>query len=197
MVKKMKNKLILLVTLVSVMLAGCVPGTSVDTIVDRVSETDKPAVETPEPTQAGPKETKLSLKQKGTAGDWDICVRSVAVKKKILDGKYRYFKPNKGKAYAVFTLSVKNKGKKTATFLPRVGMKDTMIQGRLVDEKGNEYNLVQLLGYSKDLVYGSVGASKTKKGIITVEIPKKMSKKVKTMTLQLGTSEEKLVYSLR
>lgn len=179
-------------------ITGCFAGDMASTISDYASPTDVPAP-TAEPTPTatpGPKETTLSLKKKGTAGDWEMCVKKMTVTKRINDGRYRYFKPHKGKLYVTFSMTVKNKGKESATFLPRVGMKDKMIQGHLTDEKGKEYDMVQLIGYSKDLVYKSVGPSQKRSGIITFEIPKKMSKKTKSMTLELGTSEEKLIYSL-
>lgn len=184
-----------LVAFASFGITGCFAGDMASTINDQVSSTDAPT-DVPAPTATpGPKETVLALKKKGTAGDWEMCVNKMSVTKRINDGKYRYFKPNKGKVYVAFSMSVKNKGKKAATFLPRLGMKDEMIQGRLRDEKGKEYDMVQLIGYSKDLVYESVKPSEKKKGIITFEIPKKMAKKAKSMTLELGTSEEKLVYN--
>lgn len=192
----MKKRMVLFLTCTSLMLTGCGFGNAVDTIVDKSTPTDVPATLAPQPTESGPKETALSLKKKGQAGDWEMCVRKMVVTKKIKDGKYRYFKPNKGKVYAAFTMSVKNKGKKAETFLPRLGMKDKMIQGKLTDAKGKEYSMVQLIGYSKNLVYTSVKPSQTKKGVITFEVPKKMEKKIKSMTLELGTSEEKLVYAL-
>ena len=178
----------------SLLLAGCSAGDAVDQLTSNSSKTTAtPAAPTATP---GPTETNLSLKEKGTIGDWEVNVKKVAVKRKIKNGKYRYFQAGKGKTYAVFTVTVKNNGKKDAAFLPRVGLKNQMVQALLTNQKETEYKPTQLLSYDKDIVTKTIPASSQKTGIITFEIPKKDGQNKKDLKLVFDMSKEKLLYSI-
>ena len=145
---------------------------------------------------AGKAAKELSLKDEGKVGDWEICVKKVAVKNKINNGKYRYFKAEKGQTYVVLTVTVKNAGKEKEKFLPYVGIKGRMIQALITSADNQEYKPTQLLGYNKDLVDKSMNTSEKKTGTIAFQIPKKAAKDKKNLKLSFEKGEEKLLYSL-
>lgn len=180
----------------SLIVTGCSAEEVANKLNSGSTTTEAPATEATPTATPGPKETVLALKETGTVGDWEICVKKAAVKSKIMDGKIRYFKPTKGKTYVVFDLSVKNNGTKKEEFLPRVGLKNKMVQAILVDANEEEYKPIQLLAYDKDIVTKSIKPSKKKTGIVVFEVPKKVGKDKDNLELQIGTMQEKLLYSV-
>lgn len=193
----MKKGIVTLVICVIVLIAGCSAMEKVNNISNSTSSTPTPAAkETPTPTP-GPVETKLSLKEKGTIGDWDVTVKKVAVKKKIANGKYRYFQAKKGMTYVVFDITVKNNGKKAEAFVPFVGLENQIVQSKVLDEKQNEYKPMQLLAYDKDIVSKTIQPASKKSGVLAFEIPKKAGKKKKKLVLSFEKKDEKLVYSMQ
>ena len=166
-------------------------GSSTTTENDAKNASSPTAAPTPEPAAK-----ELSLKDEGKVGDWEICVKKVAVKNKINNGKYRYFKAEKGQTYVVLTVTVKNAGKEKEKFLPYVGIKGRMIQALITSADNQEYKPTQLLGYNKDLVDKSMNTSEKKTGTIAFQIPKKAAKDKKNLKLSFEKGEEKLLYSL-
>lgn len=192
----MRKGIALFMICASLIVTGCSAGEVADTLSNNSSSTEAPATQAAPTATPGPKETVLALKETGTVGDWEICVKKASVKNKITNGKYRYFKPAKGKTYVVFNLSVKNNGTKEEDFLPRVGLKNKMVQAILVDTEDTEYKPMQLLAYDKDIVTKSIKPAKEKSGILVFEVPKKVGKDKDNLELQLGTTQEKLLYSV-
>lgn len=210
----MKKKLLLLGICTTLVFTGC-SSRSIRTvtrglkdaadIVSEISTSEEPlqtieTAPTPSPTPA-PKETNLKLGQKGKIGDWKICFKKMDVSKKltkdIANGYYYYFKPKKGKSFVYYTVSVCNKGKEDAAFIPQYGYKDTMITATLYDKSNNEYMPTQLIGYDKDITNRTIKANKTQKGIIVFEVPKKAAKEKKSMKLKIGTIHDSLIYSAK
>lgn len=148
------------------------------------------ALETPEP-----EEELLTLGKKATVGDWKFKPTKVKAMKKIKNGIF-VFKPSKGQQFVVISMAATNKGKKAASFLPRVGYSDTMMSAKLYYED-YEYKPTSLMSYDKDLLDKSIKPLTTQKGIITFEVPKKVAKKKKKMTLQIGTDSENVTYQLK
>lgn len=181
----------------SLVVTGCSAGDVVSQFGDNASATEAPAVMQAAPTATPePKETVLAIKETGTIGDWEVCVKKASVKNKIMNGKYRYFKPAKGKTYVVFNLSVKNNGSKQANFLPYAGLAGKMVRAILVDTGENEYKPMQLLSYDKDMVGKSIKPSKKESGIVVFEVPKKVGKDKDNLELTIGTTQERLLYSV-
>ncbi len=196
----MKRLIVTLSICLSLILVGCSEnsnditsssdGTSTTTENDAKNASSPTAAPTPEPAK------ELSLKDKGKVGDWEICVKKAAVKNKINNGKYRYFKAEKGQTYVVLNVTVKNAGKENEKFLPYVGIKGRMIQALITSSDNQEYKPTQLLGYNKDLVNKSMNTSEKKTGTIAFQIPKKAAKDMKNLKLSFEKGEEKLLYSL-
>lgn len=193
----MKKKLLLLGTCFSLLLTGCTsPKKLVNTVQD--AAVSLKATATPAPTATpGPKETKLTLGKKGKVGDWKICVKKAGTKKQIKNGAYRIFKPKKKNSFVIITATVRNNGKKDATFLPRLGYKNKMLLATLYYKGKNEYQPSELLSYDKDLVNLSINSNASKSGIIVFDVPKKVAKAKGSLTLRIGTGSEALLYSLK
>lgn len=197
----MKRLIVTLCICLSLILVGCSEdsneitsssdGASATTENDAKNASSPTAAPTPEPAAK-----ELSLKDKGKVGDWEICVKKAAVKNKINNGKYRYFKAEKGQTYIVLTVTVKNAGKEKEKFLPYVGIKGKMLQALITSSDNEEYKPTQLLGYNKDLVDKSMNTSEKKTGTIAFQIPKKAAKDKKNLKLSFEKGEEKLLYSL-
>lgn len=137
----------------------------------------------------------LDLGDKGSVGDWKFKPTKVKTMKKIKNGLF-VFKPGKGQQFVVVSLAATNKGKKAASFLPRIGYSNTMISAKLYYED-YEYKPTSLMSYDKDLLDKSIKPLTTQKGIITFEVPKKIAKKTKKMTLCIGTDDENVTYQLK
>lgn len=192
----MKKGIALFMICTSLIVTGCSAGDVVNQISSNSSATQAPATQAVPTATPGPKETVLAMKETGTVKDWEVRVKKVSVKNKIVDGKIRYFKPGKGKTYLVFSLSVKNKGSQQEQFLPSVGLKNRMMKAVLVDANEKEYKPIQLMAYSKDLLTKSIKPSEKKSGIVVFEVPKKLAKNKDDLELHIGTNQEKLLYSV-
>lgn len=180
----------------SMIVTGCSAGDVVNQMSSNSYATKAPATQAVPTATPGPKETVLAMKETGTVKDWEVRVKKVSVKNKIVDGKIRYFKPGKGKTYLVFSVSVKNKGSQQEQFLPSVGLKNRMMKAVLVDANEKEYKPMQLMAYSKDLLAKSIKPSEKKSGIVVFEVPKKLAKNKDDLELHIGTNQEKLLYSV-
>lgn len=198
----MKKKALLLLTCSAVLLTGC-SGNRVSETVDKISDSISKEQGTPAATATaaptstpGPKETSLTPGGKGTIGDWRICVKKTSVKTKINDGKYRQFKPGKGKSFVVVSVSAKNNGDKAQQLLPRVGLENKMISATLIHQDKDEYAPTELIAYNKDLAAETIQAGSAKNGIIAFEVPKKVAKQLKKMKLRIGTKTDYLVYTM-
>ncbi len=210
----MKKKALLLTLCTSLLLCGCA---SNDELADAVKQaadqasqslaTEAPADPAESDTDStgtadsaettGPKETELSLGDKGTIGDWNITVKKATVKNKIADG-LRVFSPSKkGDSFVIVNVSVVNKGKEAATLFPVVGIKGQMITATVCSESGTEYQPTQLLAYSKDLINKSLDPKKKTNGIMAFAVSKKDAKAVKKLTLKIGNDDEALLCSLK
>lgn len=196
----MKRLIAALCICLSLILVGCSEGSDeITSSVGGSSTTENGANSASKPTAAPtpePAPKDLSLKDKGKVGDWEICVKKVDMKTKINNGKYRYFKAEKGQTYAVLTVTVKNTGKEKEKFLPYVGIKGKMVQALITSPDNQEFKPTQLLSYNKDVVDKSMEPSEKKSGIIVFQIPKKVAKDKKNLKLSFEKGEEKLLYSL-
>lgn len=187
----MKKKIIAFFIGSSILMTGC---SAEDRLNQLAESTSSPTVTVAVPTATpGPVVKKLSLKEKGTIGDWEVTVKKVMAKRKITNGKYRYFQAKKGKTYAVYTLTVKNNGKKEEKFLPFIGVIGQIVQAKVVDQNKKEYKPTQLMGYDKDIVAQIIKPGSKKTGIVAFEIPQKVGKKVKQLTLTFEKDKDKLV----
>lgn len=196
----MKKKVLLLFTCTTLLMAGCAGSkiaNTVDKISDSISSEQKPTAAPTPVSTPGPKETKVALGKKGTAGDWKIGVKSVSVKTKINNGKYRQYKPGKGKSFVVISLSAKNNGEKMTEFLPRIGMVDKAVTATLIYQDKYEYSPTELLSYDKDLTTKKIQPLATESGIIAFEVPKKVAKQKKKMKLKIGLKKDYLIYDLK
>lgn len=144
-----------------------------------------------------PAETTIKLGEKSTVGDWKITAKKVQVTKKIKNGSYRYFEPSKGNSFVVVSLSVKNNGKEQAEFLPSVVYQDKSIYTSLLYQGDTEYKPTQLLSYDKDLTTKKIAPLAKSSGIIAFEVPKKVAKAKKELTLKFALGEESVVYDLK
>ncbi len=189
----MKKEIAVFAICASVLMTGC----SIEELAEKMGNQTPSATAQATPTATpGPVEKKLSLKQKGTIGDWEVTVKKLEVKRKIANGKYRYFQAKKGKTYAVFHTTVKNNGEKADTFVPFVGYANKVVQIKLLDQDQNEYKVTQLMAYDKDLVSETIQASAKKSGVLAFEIPKKAGKNKKKLVLSFEKGDEKLLYSM-
>lgn len=195
----MKKKLLLFTICTALLFTGCAAGKLAKTVQDVTDSATTPK-ETPEPTPVptpAPKVKKLALGKKGTVGDWKICVKKADVKTQIKNGSYRYFEPGKGSKFVQLTMTVKNNGKKEAEFLPRVGYEDKMITATLCYKEDYEYKPTELLSYDKDLTTQKIKPLAAKNGIIVFEVPKKVAKEKKKLSVKIGTTMDYLVYQLK
>lgn len=198
----MKKTLLLFGTCFCLVLTGCSTkniSKTMKTVTENIPSSSKDDA-TPTPAVSAtpaPKETVLKLGKKGTTGDWKICVKKAEKKAQIKNGTYRVFKPDKGDQFICITATVRNNGKKKDTFLPKVGYKDKMLTATLYYKNKYEYQPLELFSYDKDLVASSVNPLTSKSGIIAFEVPKKVAKAKKNLTLRIGTESDYLVYTLK
>lgn len=195
----MKKKLIILALGITIASTGCSLSNAsriakdISEVADNIGAPTEAVKPTPSPTPEI-KETKLALGKAGTVGDWKIKVTKISVKKKIENDSYRVYKPNKGEAFIVVNINVKNNGKEETAFLPRIGYQDKMISAKIVYKSEYEYMPTQLLSYDKDIVDKKVKPLATKKGIIVFEVPKKVAKNLKSVEFRIGLENDKLIY---
>lgn len=196
----MKKKLIALTLCVAFLITGCNAATTKKLLKTAKNAADlansSTATTAPTATPA-PKQTNVKIGKRAKISDWSFKVTKVSVKKKIKNGQYRVFKPKKGNQFVIINISVTNKGKKEATFLPRVGYENKALTAKLYYKDEYEYSATQLLSYDKDIVTKSISPLDTKKGIIAFEVPKKVAKSKKNLKLKIGTSLESVVYSAK
>lgn len=119
------------------------------------------------------------------------------MKQKITNGKYQYFKPGKGKSFVILSLSARNNGKKIAQFLPRIGYKNEAVITTLCYKDEYEYSPTELISYDKDLTTKKVQPLSTESGILVFEVPKKIAKSKKNLTLKFSLGEETITYTLK
>lgn len=197
----MKKKTFILLTCGALLLSGCSSTSltnAVNNAINEATNQSSKAVETASPTNTpGPKETQLSLKGKGSVGDWKICVKKVSITQKIKNGSYHYYMANKGKAFVLFSLSVRNTGKESESFLPMVGYENKMVKATLYYKDEYEYSPTELLSYDKDFVGTIIQPLTTENGVLAFEVPKKIAKKKKNLKFKIGTKNESLIYSLQ
>lgn len=196
-----KKAIVLLLTCGTFLITGCSSSALTDAVNDAVQQAvdqSPEAAETAAPTNTpGPKKTQLSLNKKGSVGNWKICVKKASIKKKIKDGAYHYYDPGKGKSFVLLSLSVRNTGKKSESFLPRFGYENKMLKATLYYKNEYEYAPTELLSYDKDLFGTIIQPLTTEKGVLAFEVPKKVAKAKKNLTLKVGTKSESLIYPLQ
>lgn len=194
----MRKKALLLITCAAfICVTGCSSNNLTETL-SNVAESTPASTATPAPTETPvPEAPTLVLGKKGTVGNWEINAKKVSVKQKINNGKYTYFKPSKGNSFVEITMSVKNKGTKAESFLPRVGMQDKAIIATLYYQDEYEYSATELMGYDKDLTTESIQPLTKENGILVFEVPKKASKSKKELKLTFKVGDESISYALK
>lgn len=197
----MKKTLLLLGACLCLTITGCSAknlSKTVKNVAENIPSSSDDATPTPAVSATpAPKAKSLKLGQKGTTGDWKISVKKAEKKAQIKNGAYRVFKPQKGDQFICITATVRNNGKKKETFLPKIGYKGKMLTATLYFKDKYEYQPLELFSYDKDLVSTSVNPLSSKSGIIAFEVPKKVAKSKKTLTLKIGTESDYLLYSLK
>lgn len=197
----MKKRLFALtscVVLSVAVLSGCSASTvqKITEVAEKASEqaeTPSDAETTPSPTPA-PRETTLALKKTATVGDWKFTVKKTTVKNKIRTSQFMEAKADKGNRLVIASITVTNMGKKKGTFLPMVGMKNTMVTAKLLDKDGREYQPSAVTGYEKDIANKSIKPLEKKSGILVFNIPKKVTKNLKSCKIRIGTEGESVLY---
>lgn len=144
-----------------------------------------------------PKQTKLALKKKGTVGSWQIVVKKAEKRATIKKGTFRLFKPEKGNQFICVTATIRNTSRKKATFLPLAGYKNKTLTATLYYKNKYEYQPSNLFSYSTGLINSSIKPLASKNGILVFEVPKKVAKDKKNLTLKISTNKKALVYSLK
>lgn len=194
----MKKK-ILAISLCAVLLTGCSPSASIS---DLVTTSAVPAAQDTSENEIqeteAPEETVYALGEKTSINDFAITAVKASTAKKIENKKYHtVFKPNKkGNQFVYVTIKVRNNGSEKATFLPMIAYKGKDIFAKLYCQD-NEYSPTQLLNYDKDLAADILKSKESKKGIIVFEVPKKVAKKKKALTLQFSDGTDVITYSLK
>ncbi len=197
----MKKKLlaITLCTALSVsVLSGCSTASLQRTaeLADKLISSEAPEAATPSPTPEVQEKT-LALKKSGKVGDWKFKVTKTAAKKKIKTSAYFEAKADKGNLLVVVSASVTNQGKKKETFLPMVGMENTMMTAKLVYKDGYEYQPSSITGFNKDLTNKSIAPLTKKSGVIVFNVPKKVAKDLKSCMIRIGTKGEAVCYTAK
>ena len=193
----MKRKILSLCICTALFITGCSTLPQTSTIKTDSPSAKTEATEAPAPTDTpAPEDTTLALGEKGSFGDWEITVKKASVKKKIDGDNYRQYKPGDGKSFIVVSLSVSNNGKKEETFLPRMGLEDTLVTATLLYEDEYEYSPTQLLSYDKDLTTRKIQPLSKESGVVAFEVPKKVADAKKQVKLKIGTKSDYIVYSL-
>lgn len=194
----MKRKAIILLTCGALLLTGCSLTDAVNNAVDKATDRSPETSSTAAPTNTpGPKETQLALQEKGSVGNWKVCVKKASIKQKINNGTTRYYQTDKGKSFVLLSLSVRNTGKESETFLPRVGLENKMVKATLYYKDEYEYSPTELLSYDKDLVGTVIQPLTTENGVLAFEVPKKVAKAKKNLKIKIGTKNESLIYPLK
>lgn len=192
----MKRKFMLIITCIAVLLCmSCNSKKSSEQITSTMSSNGQNKTDMSKST-APTKSKPLSIGQKAYLGNWKFTIKKTQVKSKILNGKYYYFEPSKGKNYVCLTASVKNTGKKEATFLPCTGYSNRINVAKLHFGQ-NKYTAISLSNYDKDLLEQKIKPLAHKTGFIVFEVPQKVAKKVKKLRLTIGTDSKVVTYSLK
>lgn len=194
----MKKKILALSLCVVLLLTGCGPLDKIAKTAKNVANNVSDTTSSPKPTATpAPKETAMALGKTGSVDDWKFKVSKASSAKKIKNGSYRVFEPDKGNYFVIINMSVKNIGKKKETFLPRVGYEDSMMTAKLLYKDKYEYQPSQLLSYDKDIVDDQINPLASKKGIVVFEVPKNVAKNLKSTKLRIGTKMNAVVYTLK
>lgn len=198
--KKKMQVILSLAVCASLLLTGCRLNQATRAVrmisksVNSVATATPVPTATPEPT---PKVTKAKLGKSFTIGDWTIQVKKVSTKKQIKASSHYGFKTAKGDRFICIQAKVKNNGKEAAQFLPRIGYENKMITATLHYEGKYEYKPSDMLNYDKDLVASSIKPLDSQTGMIVFEVPKKVANHLGKVTLQIGTTQEYIAYSLK
>lgn len=196
--RKGKQRLFTLLLSGVLAISGCAAEKAADVIQEaskQITATPTPVpTATPEPT---PKVTQLKLGDKATVGDWSFTVKKVSQQKQIKASKYSVFEAKKGSKLVSVSMSVKNNGAEKAAFLPRVGYEDKMIMATIHYQDKYEYKPSELTGYDKDIAGEYINPLDKKSGILVFEVPKEVAAHLGKCTLQIGTTNENVVYPLK
>lgn len=176
-------------------LTGCSKqGATTDAPTTESTPTEETTTAAPT-TEAVPEETTLAVGEKTTLGDWEITLDSFKVTAEI-QNTFGSFSADEGNKFVVTTLTVKNNGTQSDTFMSSfpVGNKDVVSK---IFYKGTyEFSGSNLLGHKEDLHNQSLNPLSSLTGIMAYEVADEAAESDElVLTLTLG--DESVTYALK
>ncbi len=168
------------------------------------AETEETAEPTPEATEAPEEETEdtedadvIAFGKKGNLGDLTIKVKKAKVAKKFRGGLFIFKSKKKGNVLLKVDISVKNSGDEKIKLFPFIYNPSEDIIAKVVNDSGDEFESLKMIGFSDDMHDRTVKAGKTEKGALIFELPKKAGKKLKNLKMKLSMGEEEFDFELK
>ena len=178
-------------------------------------ESAEPAAEPEESTEPAPEPTEeaeeevdeaeedddaadvVAFKKNGSLGDLTIKVRKAKVAKKFRGGLFVFSSKKKGNVLLKVDLSVKNNGDEKIKLFPFIYNPSEDIIAKVVNDDGDEFESLKMIGFSDDMHDRTVKSGKTEKGALIFELSKKAGKKLKNLKMNLSMGEEELDFELK
>ncbi len=167
--------------------------------------TTEPATEpeeTAEPEEPVEEDTEeeadvIEFGKKGNLGDLSIKVKKAKVAKQFRSGLFIFKSKKKGNVLLRVDLSAENKGDEKIKLFPFIYNPSEDIITKLVNDDGDEFESLKMIGFSDDMHDRTVKAGKTEKGALIFELPKKAAKKLKELKMKLSMGEEEFDFELK
>ncbi len=158
--------------------------------------------ETAEPEETVEEDTEeeadvIEFGKKGNLGDLSIKVKKAKVAKQFKSGLFIFKSKKKGNVLLRVDLSVENKGDEKIKLFPFIYNPSEDIITKLVNDDGDEFESLKMIGFSDDMHDRTVKAGKTEKGALIFELPKKAAKKLKELKMKLSMGEEEFDFELK
>lgn len=205
----MKKKIITLLLLTTLTLAGCGENasssqTNTTTIADQ--STLEQTTESSSTTEISNTDDQQSvddgstaihaLNEECTIGNWTVITTNSEIVDTIEENAYYRFTADDGNKYLMIDLTVTNNGTSADTFLPSVGLSDA-ISAKVVYQGSYKYSSTNLLGYSQDMHDTSVNPLSSKSGRIAFEIPDSIADSTDELILMIQAGKDSLEIKIR
>lgn len=205
----MKKKIITLLLLTTLTLAGCGENASssqTNTTTTTDQATPEQTTESPSTTESSISDDQQSVDDASTAihalneecaiGNWAVIATNAEIVDTVEENDYYGFTADDGNKYLMIDLTVTNNGTSADTFLPSVGL-SSAISAKVVYQGSYEYSSTNLLGYSQEMHDTSVNPLSSKSGRIAFEIPDSVADSADELILTIQAGKDSLEIKIR
>lgn len=152
--------------------------------------------EVPEATTEAAVTKTIPLNTETQIGDWNVMVTGSETSDRIEDDGLYFELNEEGNRYFIINASVENTGKQVESFISSYPVEDDY-GAKIVYGDGYEYNVSNLLGYSKGLLDNPVNPLTSKDGQIVFEVPKDVADSDGPFTLNIYNSSETYNFTVK